>query len=201
MDSYSLIKSANGISSVSVDARLLANRMIFLEDSITSEMVCNIVKKVMVLTLEYPDKPITFLINSPGGDVNAGMVLYDLIQTSKTPIRMVAVGRAYSMAAVLLTAGRHGRYMLKNSSLMLHQPLLGSQVTGNSSSIKSISDNLLEVKKQMNRLLSKHTGKTEKQIEKATSYDHYFNAEEAIAFGLCDGVIGFDEIWEGLHEN
>ena len=201
MDSYSLIKSANGISSVSVDARLLANRMIFLEDSITSEMVCNIVKKVMVLTLEDPDKPITFLINSPGGDVNAGMVLYDLIQTSKTPIRMVAVGRAYSMAAVLLTAGRHGRYMLKNSSLMLHQPLLGSQVTGNSSSIKSISDNLLEVKKQMNRLLSKHTGKTEKQIEKATSYDHYFNAEEAIAFGLCDGVIGFDEIWEGLHEN
>lgn len=200
MDSYSLIKSANGISSVSVDARLLSNRIIFLEDSITSEMVCNIVKKVMVLSLEDPEKPITFLINSPGGDVNAGMVLYDLLQTSKTPIRMIAVGRAYSMAAVLLTAGRHGRYMLANSSMMLHQPLLGSQVTGNSSSIKSISDNLLEVKRQMNRLLAKHTGKTEKQIEKATSYDHYFNAEEAIAFGLCDAVIGFDEIWEGLHE-
>lgn len=128
--------------------------------------------------------------------MKAGMVLYDLLQTCKTPIRMVATGRAYSMAAVLLAAGNHGRYMFANSSMMLHQPLLGNPVTGNSSSIKSISDNLLEAKKKMNRLLAKHTGKTEKQIEKATSYDHYFNAEEAIAFGLCDGVIGFDEILE-----
>jgi len=110
---------------------------------------------------------------------------------------MVAAGRAYSMAAVLLAAGRHGRYILPNSEVMIHQPLLGSPVTGNCSSIKSVSDKMNKEKKKMNRLLAKHTGKTEKQIEKATGYDHFFDADEAVAFGLCDGIIGFDEIMEG----
>lgn len=197
MDSSSLIKSSNGITSVSLDARLLSNRVIYIDDQeITGELVANIVKKIMVLVSEDSDKAITIMIDSPGGSVKAGMVLYDLLQTCKTPIRMVAAGRAYSMAAVLLAAGNHGRYMFPNSEVMIHQPLLSSPVTGNSSSIKSVSDKLNKEKKKMNRLLAKHTGKTEKQIEKATSYDHFFDAEEAIAFGLCDGIIGFNEIME-----
>ena len=197
MDSNSLIKSSNGITSVSLDARLLSSRVIYIDDQeITGELIANIVKKIMVLASEDSEKTITIMIDSPGGSVKAGMVLYDLLQTCKTPIRMVAAGRAYSMAAILLAAGRHGRYMLPNSEVMIHQPLLGSPVTGNCSSIKSVSDKMNKEKKKMNRLLAKHTGKTEKQIEKATSYDHFFDAEEAIAFGLCDGVIGFDEIME-----
>lgn len=197
MDSNSLIKSSNGITSVSLDARLLSSRVIYIDDQeITGELIANIVKKIMVLASEDSEKIITIMIDSPGGSVKAGMVLYDLLQTCKTPIRMVAAGRAYSMAAVLLAAGRHGRYMLPNSEVMIHQPLLGNPVTGNCSSIKSVSDKLNKEKKKMNRLLAKHTGKTEKQIEKATSYDHFFDAEEAIAFGLCDGIIGFDEIME-----
>lgn len=197
MDSNSLIKSSNGITSVSLDARLLSSRVIYIDDQeITGELIANIVKKIMVLASEDSEKTITIMIDSPGGSVKAGMVLYDLLQTCKTPIRMVAAGRAYSMAAVLLAAGRHGRYMLPNSEVMIHQPLLGNPVTGNCSSIKSVSDKLNKEKKKMNRLLAKHTGKTEKQIEKATSYDHYFDAEEAIAFGLCDGIIGFNEIME-----
>lgn len=198
MDSNSLIKSSNGITSVSLDARLLSSRVIYIDDQeITGELIANIVKKIMVLASEDSEKTITIMIDSPGGNVKAGMVLYDLLQTCKTPIRMVAVGRAYSMAAVLLAAGKHGRYMLPNSEVMIHQPLLGNPVTGNCSSIKSVSDKLNKEKKKMNRLLAKHTGKTEKQIEKATSYDHFFDAEEAMAFGLCDGTIGFDEIMEG----
>lgn len=197
MDSSSLIKSSNGITSVSLDARLLSSRVIYIDDQeITGELVANIVKKIMVLVSEDSDKAITIMIDSPGGSVKDGMVLYDLLQTCKTPIRMVAAGRAYSMAAVLLVAGNHGRYMFPNSEVMIHQPLLSSPVTGNSSSIKSVSDKLNKETKKMNRLLAKHTGKTEKQIEKATSYDHFFDAEEAIAFGLCDGIIGFDEIME-----
>ena len=197
MDSNSLIKSSNGITSVSLDARLLSSRIIYIDDQeITGELIANIVKKIMVLANEDSEKIITIMIDSPGGSVNAGMDLYDLLQTSKTPIRMVAAGRAYSMAAVLLAAGRHGRYVLPNSEVMIHQPLLGSPVTGNCSSIKSVSDKLNKEKKKMNRLLAKHTGKTEKQIEKATSYDHFFDAKEATAFGLCDGTIGFDEIME-----
>lgn len=198
MDSNSLIKSSNGITSVSLDARLLSNRVIYIDDQeITGELIANIVKKIMVLASEDSEKTITIMIDSPGGSVKAGMVLYDLLQTCKTPIRMVAAGRAYSMAAVLLAAGRHGRYMLPNSEVMIHQPLLGSPVTGNCTSIKSVSDKLNKEKKKMNRLLAKHTGKTEKQIEKATGYDHFFDAEEAVAFGLCDRTIGFDELMEG----
>lgn len=198
MDSNSLIKSSNGITSVSLDARLLSSRVIYIDDQeITGELIANIVKKIMVLGSEDSEKTITIMIDSPGGSVKAGMVLYDLLQTCKTPIRMVAAGRAYSMAAILLAAGRHGRYMLPNSEVMIHQPLLGSPVTGNCSSIKSVSDKMNKEKKKMNRLLAKHTGKTEKQIEKATSYDHFFDADEAVAFGLCDGIIGFDEIMEG----
>ena len=197
MYSSSLIKSSNGITSVSLDARLLSSRVIYIDDQeITGELVANIVKKIMVLVSEDSDKAITIMIDSPGGSVKAGMVLYDLLQTCKTPIRMVAAGRAYSMAAVLLATGNHGRYMFPNSEVMIHQPLLSSPVTGNSSSIKSLSDKLNKEKNKMNRLLAKHTGKTEKQIEKATSYDHFFDAEEAIAFGLCDGIIGFNEIME-----
>ena len=198
MDSNSLIKSSNGITSVSLDARLLSSRVIYIDDQeITGELIANIVKKIMVLASEDSEKTITIMIDSHGGSVKAGMVLYDLLQTCKTPIRMVAAGRAYSMAAILLAAGRHGRYMLPNSEVMIHQPLLGSPVTGNCSSIKSVSDKMNKEKKKMNRLLAKHTGKTEKQIEKATSYDHFFDADEAVAFGLCDGIIGFDEIMEG----
>jgi ATP-dependent Clp protease protease subunit len=198
MDSNSLIKSSNGITSVSLDARLLSSRVIYIDDQeITGELIANIVKKIMVLASEDSEKTITIMIDSPGGSVKAGMVLYDLLQTCKTPIRMVAAGRAYSMAAVLLAAGRHGRYILPNSEVMIHQPLLGSPVTGNCSSIKSVSDKMNKEKKKMNRLLAKHTGKTEKQIEKATGYDHFFDADEAVAFGLCDGIIGFDEIMEG----
>lgn len=120
--------------------------------------------------------------------------MYDIIQTSPAPIRMVCMGRAYSMAAVLFASGGHGRYMLPNSELMLHEPLLGNRVAGNSSSIKSISDTLLETKRRLNRILAKHTGKTEEQIDEATCFDHYFQADESIEFGLCDGIAGLDEL-------
>lgn len=84
--------------------------------------------------------------------------------------------------------------MLPNSELMLHEPLLGNRVAGNSSSIKSISDTLLQTKQRLNRILAKHTGKTEEEIDEATRFDHYFQADESIAFGLCDGIAGFDEL-------
>ena len=80
---------------------------------------------------------------------------------------------------------------------MIHEPLLGNRVGGNSSSIKSISDSLLETKQKMNQILAKHTGKTEEEVEKATGFDHYFSPEESVAFGLSDAIVGFDRIMEG----
>lgn len=192
-----LIKSSNGITQVSADSKLLSQRKVFIEGEITAEAACKFIKKIMVLNEEDLSKPIDVLINSPGGEINSGMVMYDVIQASNAPIRMFCIGRAYSMGAVLFACGNHGRYMLPHSELMLHEPLLGNRVGGNSSSIKSISESLLETKRKINQILSKHTGKSEEEVEKATNYDHYFSPEESKSFGLCDQIVDFSVIMEG----
>lgn len=191
-----LVKSSNGITQVPADTKLLSQRKVFIEGEISSESACEFVKKILVLNGEDTDKPIDVLINSPGGEINSGMVIYDVIQASKAPIRMFCIGRAYSMGAVLFASGNHGRYMLPHSELMLHEPLLGNRIGGNSSSIQSISESLLEMKRKMNQILAKHTGKSEEEVERATSYDHYYSPEESKEFGLCDQVVDFNKIME-----
>ena len=188
------VKSSNGITLVPLDSRLMAKRKVFIEGEINDEKACEFVKQVMLLNAENPQQSIDVLINSPGGEINSGMLMYDVIQASKAPIRMYCIGKAYSIGAVLFASGNNGRYMLPHGELMIHEPLLGSRVGGNSSSIKSISDSLLETKRKMNQILAKHTGKSEEEVEEATSFDHYFSPEESIAFGLCDQIVGFDKI-------
>lgn len=190
------VKSSNGITLVPLESRLMATRRIFIEGEINSEKACDFVKQIMLLNTEDSQKPIDVMINSPGGEINSGMLMYDVIQASKAPIRMFCIGKAYSMGAILFASGLHGRYILPHGELMLHEPLLGDRVGGTSSSIKSISDNLLETKKKMNKILAKHCKKTEKEIEKATRYDNYFNPEQSVEFGLCDEIVEFDKIME-----
>lgn len=177
-----------------METRLMAERRIFIEGDITPDMACGFVKKVLFLNRENATQPIDVLINSPGGGINSGMLIYDVIQESTAPIRMYCIGMAYSMAAVLFASGRHGRYMLPHSELMIHEPLLGSEVTGNTTSIKAVSDTLLEKRRQMNEILARHTGRTVEEMEKATAFDHFFNPEESVAFGLCDEVVGFSRL-------
>ena len=191
-----LVKSSSGITQVSADSKLLSQRKVFIEGEISSEYACEFIKKILILNEEDTDKPIDVLINSPGGEINSGMAIYDVIQASKAPIRMFCIGRAYSMGAVLFSSGNHGRYMLPHSELMLHEPLLGNRVSGNSSSIQSISESLLETKRRMNQILARHTGKSEEEVEKATSYDHYYSPEESREFGLCDEIVDFNKIME-----
>lgn len=191
-----LVKSSSGITQVSADSKLLSQRKVFIEGEISSESACEFIKKILILNEEDTDKPIDVLINSPGGEINSGMAIYDVIQASKAPIRMFCIGRAYSMGAVLFSSGNHGRYMLPHSELMLHEPLLGNRVSGNSSSIQSISESLLETKRRMNQILARHTGKSEEEVEKATSYDHYYSPEESREFGLCDEIVDFNKIIE-----
>ncbi len=190
------VKSSNGITLMPLETRLLAGRKVFVEGEINQETACNFVKQLLLLCKEDANKPIDVLINSCGGEINSGLLMYDCIQSCKTPIRMYCMGTAYSMAAVLFACGNHGRYILPNSELMLHEPLLGNRVGGNASSIRSISDSLMDTRRKMNQLLAKHTSKTEKEIEEATSYDHYFSAEESITFGLADEVVDFNKIME-----
>lgn len=191
------VKSSNGIALVPIETRLLADRKIFIEGEINQESSCVFTKKLLLLCKEDDTAPIDILINSPGGEISAGLLIYDCIQSCKTPIRMFCMGTAYSMGALLFACGNHGRYMFPHSELMLHEPLLGSGVRGNASSIRSISDSLMDTRKKMNQILAKHTGKTEEEIEKATGFDHYFSPEESIEFGLADEIVSFDKIMEG----
>lgn len=189
-------KSSNGISQISADAKLMSNRKVFIEGEINAETACEFVKKIMILNLQDPHRPIDLFINTPGGCINSGMLYYDVIQASKAPIRTFCIGRAYSMGAVLLACGNHGRYILPHGEVMIHEPLLGNRVGGNSSSIKSISESLLETKRKMNEILAKHTGQTEETVETATGYDHYFDSKESLEFGLVDEIVDFGKLLE-----
>lgn len=192
-----LVKSSNGITQVSADSKLLSQRKVFVEGEINAETACEFVKKIMLLNAEDSNKPIDVLINSSGGCINSGMLMYDVIQASKAPIRTYCIGRAYSMGATLLACGNHGRYILPHGEVMIHEPLLGNRVGGNSSSIKSISESLLETKRKMNQILAKHTGQSEQAVEEATSFDHYFDPEESLKFGLVDEIVDFGKLMEG----
>ncbi len=193
-DMYYQVRTSGGINLVPLTTRLLANRKVFIEGEIEREKANEFIKQIMLLNIESTTEPIDVLINSPGGEINAGLLMYDVIQASKAPIRTYCIGTAYSMGAVLFACGIHGRYMLPHSELMLHEPLLGNRVGGNASSIRSISESLMETRKKINGILAKHTGKTEEEIEKATSFDHYYTAEESVEFSLADKIISFDKI-------
>ena len=193
-DMYYQVRTSGGINLVPLTTRLLANRKVFIEGEIEREKANEFIKQIMLLNIESTTEPIDVLINSPGGEINAGLLMYDVIQASKAPIRTYCIGTAYSMGAVLFACGIHGRYMLPHSELMLHEPLLGNRVGGNVSSIRSISESLMETRKKINGILAKHTGKTEEEIEKATSFDHYYTAEESVEFSLADKIISFDKI-------
>lgn len=189
-----LIKSSSGITAVSIESRHMSDRRLFITGEINSDTALDFMKQVMFLNAE-DNSPISVFINTPGGEINSGMLMYDVIVGSEAPVRMYCTGKAYSMGAVLFACAKE-RYMLPNSELMIHQPLLGGQVSGNASSIKSISDSLLETKARMNKILALHTGRTEAEVDKQTAFDHYFTAKEAIDFGLCDGIKNFKEMME-----
>lgn len=189
-----LLKSSNGLSSHPIDSCLLADRRIFLEEKITTQTALSFTKSVLHLVKEDGRSPIDVLINSEGGELNSGLLIYDVMQGCPVKIRTFVIGKAYSMAAFLFIAGTGGRYMLPNSEIMLHEPLLSNNIGGTAATILSASEALVEAREHLNRLLSKHTGKTISEIEKETAYDHFFSAEEAVSFGAADRIISFAQI-------
>ncbi|WP_294823305.1 ATP-dependent Clp protease proteolytic subunit [uncultured Eubacterium sp.] len=193
-----LEKSYNSATTIPIDSKLFEMGHIFIENEITSESADAIKKQIMYLVCESADKSIYIHINSPGGDINAGLVLYDIIQDYSDRIYLVCTGRACSMAAVLLACGKMGhRFILQNSEAMIHEPLISNQISGNCSSIKATSMRLVDIKEKMNKILANHTGKSLQEIDEATSFDNYLNAQEAVKFGLADRIISFKDIMEG----
>ncbi len=188
-------KSSNGITLVPIESKLLSQRNIFLEGEINEAKAMEFIRELMCLVGEDAKEPIRILINSPGGQINSGMLIYDAMQSCQTPLKLYCLGKAYSMAAVIFASGKKGsRCLFPNSELMVHEPLLGNGIAGNSSSIQMVSESLLEARDKMNRILVKHTGKSEEEVEKAVKGGRYFQAEEAISFGLADHLAGFSDL-------
>lgn len=182
------VESLHGMREVSLNTRHLMNRKIFLTGDIDSEEANEFLVQFLYLESEGTE-PVTIYINSRGGEVNAGLLIYDTIQNSNLPINMVCTGVAASMAAIIFAGGQKGRrFILKHSKVMIHEPLIANGLGGSATSIKNISESILETKKICNTILAKHTGKSVKEIDKATNYDNYMSAEEAISFGICDKI-------------
>lgn len=183
------VESAHGTREVSLETRHLMNRIIFLQGENNSESANEFLTQFLYLK-NASTEPITIYVNSPGGEVNAGLMIYDCIVGSKVPIELVCTGLAASMGAVIFAAGEKGhRHILKHSKVMIHEPLLSNGVGGSATSIKNISESILKTREILNGILAEHTGKTLEEIDEATSFDNYMNAKEAIEFGLCDDIL------------
>ena len=176
-----------GERSYDIYSRLLKDRIIFLSGEIYDEMANLIVAQMLFLEAEDPEKDIMLYINSPGGSVTAGMAIYDTMNYIKCDVSTICIGLAASMGAFLLAAGAKGkRYALKNSEIMIHQPLGGAQ--GQASDIKIQAEHILRIKSKMTKILAENTGKPVDVVERDTDRDNYLTADEALAYGLIDRV-------------
>ena len=182
------ISTAKGTREVSLMTEHLGARRVFLTGDINTEMAEKIISQLIYLDGE--EKPIHLIINSSGGSISDGMMIYDILQGLRSPVEMYCVGRASSMAAWLLASGEKGhRHILPHAITMIHEPLMAGGVGGSATSINRISESIMGTKKMLNHILAIHTGRKEREIDKATSYDNYMNAEESIEFGLCDDIV------------
>lgn len=180
-------QSARGERSFDIYSRLLRERIIFLVGEVNDQTANVIVAQLMFLEAEDPDKDISFYINSPGGSVTAGMSIYDTMNFIKCDVSTICIGQACSMGSFLLSAGTKGkRYALPNSRVMIHQPLGGFR--GQASDIEIHAKNILFMKRQLNEMLAKHSGRTIEEIERDTDRDNFMTSQEALDYGLIDQV-------------
>lgn len=186
-------KGARGSTVIPLDSELLSERIILIDDTITSQTAVDFYKSMRFLA--KTDEPIKVVICSGGGEVIAGQAIYDLMQGVKNEVHTYCIGRAASMAAVLLAAGTKGhRYILPHSEVMIHEVLIGGGVGGSATSISKISESINKTRDVMNGILAKHTGKTIEEINEATSFDNYMTAQQAVEFGICDKIT--DNVFE-----
>jgi ATP-dependent Clp protease protease subunit len=180
--------TSRGERSWDIYSRLLKDRIIILGTPIYDEMANVIIAQLLFLESEDPDKDVHLYINTPGGSVTAILAIYDAMQHIRPDVRTYCIGQCASSAAWLLAAGQPGkRYALPNSRVMIHQPLGGA--TGQASDINIQAREIINLKKRMCQILSKHTGRSEELIHKDIDRDFYMSAEEAKAYGIVDEVV------------
>ena len=188
-NTYIEVTGYSGSTQITLVSRFLKERKVFLQGPITAETANDLVMKLMYMEKDDSNEPVRLYVNSPGGEVNGGLLIYDMLQSMTKPVEIYCAGMAASMAAIILASGGKGRrHILPHSRVMIHEPLLDGGLGGSATSIRHISESIMETKRILNEILSKHTGRAIAEIEKATSYDNYMNAEESVAFGICDDI-------------
>lgn len=183
-----LVKEKHGTYATDLISRLAMDRIVFVHEPITSSLAMVVNAQLLFLDAEL-NEPIYMYISSPGGEVMAGLSIIDVMNHIASPVYTVALGMVASMASVLLSAGER-RYILPHAQVMLHQPLGGAQ--GQASDIEITAKQILKIKEKLNTMLSEATGKPVEEIEKVTDRDSYFDAKEALEFGLVDEILSGD---------
>ena len=185
---YVIEQTSRGERSYDIYSRLLKDRIIFLGEEVNDVSASLVVAELLFLEAEDPGKDIQLYINSPGGSVTAGMAIYDTMQYIKCDVSTICLGMAASMGAFLLAGGTKGkRFALPNSTIMIHQPSGGAQ--GQATEIQIVADHIAKTKRTLNEILAANTGQPLEVVEKDSDRDNYMSAEEALAYGLIDGVV------------
>lgn len=190
---YVEVKSANGISIEPIETSLLAKRIIILDKNIDAQTALEVIKQLIVLGKEK-DEPIKMLIHSVGGEIDAGMMIIDAMKSLN--VHTYCLGTAYSMAAIIFTAGQVGhRYMLNNSKLMLHEPRIMDNAGGTVTSIRELSKNLQETKEKLIKVLAENTQLPIDICQKfITDEDLFLDSVEAMSNKLCDGLASIADL-------
>ena len=181
-------QTSKGERAYDIYSRLLKERIVFLVGPVNDAVASLVTAQLLFLESENPKKEINFYINSPGGLVTAGLGIYDTMQYIKPDVSTLCIGQAASMGSFLLAAGAKGkRFSLPNSRIMVHQPSAGFQ--GQATDIEIHANEVLSLKKRLNEIYSKHTGKSVEEIKSALERDNFMTSEVAKAFGLIDEVV------------
>ena len=181
-------QSSRGERAYDIYSRLLKERIVFLVGPINDNVASLVTAQLLFLESENPKKEISLYINSPGGLVTAGLGIYDTMQYVKPDVSTLCIGQAASMGSFLLAAGEKGkRFSLPNSRIMVHQPSAGFQ--GQATDIEIHANEVLSLKKRLNQIYSRHTGKSEDEIKSALERDNFMTSENAKEFGLIDQVV------------
>ena len=190
---YVIEQTSKGERSYDIFSRLLKDRIIFLGEDVNPTSASLIIAQLLFLESEDPDKEIFLYINSPGGSITDGMGIVDTMNYIKCPVSTICVGLAASFGAVLLANGeKEKRFATPNSEILIHQPLIGGQgggISGQATEIKIHADHMIRTREKLNKLLSEKTGQSIETIERDTERDHYMTAQEALEYGLIDGIM------------
>ena len=187
---YVIEQTNKGERSYDIFSRLLKDRIIFLAEDVNPTSASLVVAQLLFLESEDPDKEIHLYINSPGGSITDGMAIYDTINYVKCPVSTICIGMAASMGAVLLASGTKGkRFATPNAEILIHQPLIQGGLAGQTTELKIHADHMVKTREKLNKILSERTGQPLEKINVDTERDNYMTAQEALEYGLIDGII------------